>query len=507
MISYAQNFEDVILSRALKHVVDGFYIDIGAQDPIIDSVSLTFYERGWRGIHVEPNHVYANALREARPHETVIQAAIGRKGGIIQFWEFPETGLSTGIAEIASQHRSDNRPSKSTDVPCISLADLLDTYGNRPVHWLKIDVEGMEADVIGSWAPSSIRPWIVVVESTKPNSQEPSFMAWEPALKELGYQFVYFDGLNRFYVNSEQEDLKTFFGAGPNLFDAFELSERSIFVRNVIAAHAARDQERTQEIARLANVADGMSRDVSVVDAALDRALGFLADLRGATKGVQGEAGQHPTSGSENRAEFHALLADLALERVGRPPECSEQLKLTLQKIADLVEIEVHNISSLSHRVQTAEWQVEAARQRSTADLGTIADLSGMLEQKTRELDLVSGQLSAVLASTSWRVSAPIRWTGRRVRCALRPLLEQLYTAARRFPALKPFAWSLVSTVPPLKRKLVHFAQARASAAPEQHEAKLTEAAGSAADAPAIPIRDVPLSLRARQIFTDLSRN
>ena len=50
MISYAQNFEDVMLWRALKHVERGFYIDIGAQDPVVDSVSLAFYEQGWRGV-------------------------------------------------------------------------------------------------------------------------------------------------------------------------------------------------------------------------------------------------------------------------------------------------------------------------------------------------------------------------------------------------------------------------------------------------------------------------
>ena len=53
-VSYAQNFEDVMLWRALSHVDCGFYIDIGAHHPTIDSVSLAFYERGWTGIDVEP---------------------------------------------------------------------------------------------------------------------------------------------------------------------------------------------------------------------------------------------------------------------------------------------------------------------------------------------------------------------------------------------------------------------------------------------------------------------
>ena len=78
-ISYAQNFEDVMLWRALHHVENGHYIDIGAQDPVADSVSLAFYERGWRGVHVEPVPTHVAALRAARPDETVIEAAVARR--------------------------------------------------------------------------------------------------------------------------------------------------------------------------------------------------------------------------------------------------------------------------------------------------------------------------------------------------------------------------------------------------------------------------------------------
>ena len=52
--SYAQNFEDLMLYRALGKVERGFYIDIGAHHPEIDSVSKAFVDRGWRGVHVEP---------------------------------------------------------------------------------------------------------------------------------------------------------------------------------------------------------------------------------------------------------------------------------------------------------------------------------------------------------------------------------------------------------------------------------------------------------------------
>jgi len=221
--SYAQNFEDVILWRALKHVPNGFYVDIGAQDPVVDSVSLAFYEKGWRGVHVEPVARYAQMLREARPDELVIEAAVSQRKSSIQFTEILDTGLSTGDPRIAEIHAAKGFNVESKTVACIPLAEIFDNCGSKEIHWLKIDVEGMEQDVIRSWLPSKVRPWIVVVESTLPNSQEESFQEWESILVDLGYGFVYFDGLNRFYVSEGHTELKGAFGAGPNFFDNFEL--------------------------------------------------------------------------------------------------------------------------------------------------------------------------------------------------------------------------------------------------------------------------------------------
>lgn len=107
IVSYAQNFEDVMLWRALGHIEKGFYIDIGAQDPVVDSVSKAFYEHGWRGVHVEATPAYAEALRKNRPDELVIEAAVSDHIGEMTFYEIPETGLSTGdpaITPLASDN-------------------------------------------------------------------------------------------------------------------------------------------------------------------------------------------------------------------------------------------------------------------------------------------------------------------------------------------------------------------------------------------------------------------
>lgn len=224
VVSYAQNFEDAILWKALKHVKQGFYIDIGAQDPIVDSVSLAFYEQGWRGVHVEPSSFYANLLREARPDEEVIEAAISSVEKSLKFFEFPHTGLSTGDEAVARALAEKGFECRTLEVPCLPLSQLLDTYKDKEIGWMKIDVEGMERAVIESWLPSSVRPQIIVVESTVPMTSVPAHGAWESEVLRLGYTYVFFDGVNRYYVSDAHPELKSEFGLRLGVFDGVVLS-------------------------------------------------------------------------------------------------------------------------------------------------------------------------------------------------------------------------------------------------------------------------------------------
>lgn len=224
IVSYAQNFEDVMLWRALGHIEKGFYIDIGAHDPVVDSVSKAFYEHGWRGIHIEAIPTYAEALRKDRPDEMVIEAAVSDLNGQMTFYEIPETGLSTGDADIAYRHLKKNFEVQELTVACTTLAEVFALAGDQEIHWLKIDVEGMEKKVLIGWGDAKARPWIVVIESTLPNTQIETHEQWEHLLLERGYRHAYFDGLNRFYVSEKHSEFSNALQYGPNVFDNFTLS-------------------------------------------------------------------------------------------------------------------------------------------------------------------------------------------------------------------------------------------------------------------------------------------
>lgn len=246
VISYSQNFEDVILWRALSHIQGGCYVDIGAQSPDTDSVSRLFYDNGWRGVHAEPMPQYAGLLRASRPDETVLQVAVDERPGIIQFYSVKDTGLSTTDPAIAKQHRGAGFDVEEIRVPAVTLDTVLEQASGGVVHWLKIDVEGAEHRVINGWTGSGPKPWVLVIESTRPLSAEQSHELWEPAVLARGYSFVYFDGLNRFYVSDAHHELAAAFGAGPNVFDDFSLSPSSQFCALVNINYHALETEHAK---------------------------------------------------------------------------------------------------------------------------------------------------------------------------------------------------------------------------------------------------------------------
>lgn len=222
-VSYAQNFEDVLLHRALGDVKKGRYLDIGAQDPLIDSVSHAFYLEGWRGVHVEATPTYAGLLRNARPDEIVIQAAVTGASGTIEFHEFPKTGLSTGKLDIADRHEAAGFPKRTIVVPCVTVENLLDTDAGE-IHWMKVDVEGMELDVLRSWGESKKRPWVLVIEATYPSTQERTDHLWRDEVIGRGYTEAFFDGLSCYFVHEDHGELASRLAAPANVYDGFGIA-------------------------------------------------------------------------------------------------------------------------------------------------------------------------------------------------------------------------------------------------------------------------------------------
>jgi FkbM family methyltransferase len=220
-ISYAQNFEDVRLWRALKQFEHGFYIDVGANDPSHDSVTKAFYDHGWHGVNVEPMQDYYDALCQQRPRDATVQCVASDQPGEITFYGIPGTGLSTADPAVAQQRKDLGMNVRSLTVEARTLTSICEQYAaDRPIHFLKIDVEGHEETVLRGMDFSRFRPWIIVIETPWLRDH-----TWEHLVTDAGYQSVLFDGLNTWFLAEEHLSIKPAFDLPPCNLDNFRLCQ------------------------------------------------------------------------------------------------------------------------------------------------------------------------------------------------------------------------------------------------------------------------------------------
>ena len=195
-VSYAQHGEDVILWRAFAGRPSGTYVDVGAFHPTFDSVTRALYERGWRGVNIEPQADLIPAFEQERPEDTTICAAIGDHDGRVALSLTENLGWATIREDLAPL--ADDQARREVDVPLRSLESLFRELGITSVDVLKIDVEGAEPDVVRGMLAGDVRPTVCVVEGVAPGVGTSAGDEAVDMLVGAGYMHCLFDGLNHY---------------------------------------------------------------------------------------------------------------------------------------------------------------------------------------------------------------------------------------------------------------------------------------------------------------------
>ncbi len=368
-VSYAQNREDAVLWRVLGEYSPGFYIDVGAANPLIDSVTKAFSNAGWRGINIDPMPEPMELLREDRPRDINLQFALESERGSKRYFSVQRgNGLSTGIEEYATRYRDLGWPVDEIEVQVDTLANVCAQFVRDEIHFLKIDVEGSEESVLAGADFERYRPWIVVIEANAPyvlttpdhlpvdqpeHPSTPTHQSWEPLLTSARYQFVLFDGLNRFYVANEKADLF-----------AERLSAPCNVLDDVVAASELMDRDADrQEILRVAD--DDVQRARAEADVLRTQSEELFDALKSSTETLQ---------------------------------MSHDELDGAYQQLYELS----RHVSSLAARVHRRETELFHLEQRTS-----LSEQRASSSEEERAA--FARELHAVLSSRAWRITKPLR--------------------------------------------------------------------------------------------------
>ena len=411
MISYGQNFEDVLLARVFKGRSKGFYIDIGAMDPVEGSITKHFYDLGWSGINIEPDERFYDKLRLARPRDLNLCIAVGDTQEDRTFYQFEAQGLSTLSTENFRYFADKHFPYRELTVAVTTLADICRSYVHGPIDFLKIDAEGWEAAIIRGADWQCFRPLVLVIESTKPYSYIPTWHEWEPVLLEAGYRFTYSDGVNRYYVREESSELAACFEFPPNVLDNFQPYE-TVRLHNLHAAALAETEALTIQ---LAEARDQLAKALTEKDVERLR----MDELRQKMDALQAEYHKALERADAESAENRSLQGRL------------KELELRCEELArqrHSAEKQARSVESRLSAIQQDFEELRKANSLLTEQLGKEQERLQAAVAETKRLTAWVGKMSQDKAALTLRI-----WDLQRHLSALQGAdiaLNEMYTEA-----------------------------------------------------------------------------
>jgi len=196
-VTYAQNREDLIIAAFLTHVKDGFYVDVGAAHPVIDSVTKYFYDCGWSGINIEPIKRLHKLFNEQRPRDINLNYGIGNQESTLMLREYAGMEGRSTFSDNEKQEYAPIAKYKEYPVKIRTLESILSEVEPAKIHFLKIDVEGFEYEVLSGNNWERYRPELICIEANRVAEN------CQLLLAANGYKNIFFDGLNEYYLARE----------------------------------------------------------------------------------------------------------------------------------------------------------------------------------------------------------------------------------------------------------------------------------------------------------------
>ncbi|MBL8991045.1 MAG: FkbM family methyltransferase [Phycisphaerae bacterium] len=206
----SQNGEDHLLWALLGDEPPGYYVEAGAYDGLMYSVSAVFEQVGWSGLLVEPLPERAAECRANRPLSRVAQTALSRPGApaTATFTQMRQ-GEMLSYLDLTEGHRqrlareTEVTPA-SVEVPVATLDSLLSDHRGS-VGFCVFDVEGGELALLEGFSVERWRPRVMLIEDN-------TFGRDRTVVEHLagrGYRRIATADANDLYIRADDQEMLT----------------------------------------------------------------------------------------------------------------------------------------------------------------------------------------------------------------------------------------------------------------------------------------------------------
>ena len=211
LTSYAQTGEDIIVHRVLTamKIQQPTYLDIGAFHPIKFSNTMFFYERGSKGVCVEPDPQLCESFNIRRPRDICLNVGVGIKSeSDVPFFLMSPASLSTFSESEARRIAAYEgyEIDRIISVPILGISTILEDFFDTPPDFVSLDIEGNELEVLQGIDFAKCRPAVFCIETITftPDYTGHKNEDISALLSDGGYLAIADTYVNTIYVNAEQ---------------------------------------------------------------------------------------------------------------------------------------------------------------------------------------------------------------------------------------------------------------------------------------------------------------
>lgn len=175
---------------------DGFFVEVGANEPQAHSQTWGLEKAGWYGLLIEPSPALCDQLRRHRPQSKVLEVACGPPGAPSRArFHLAQNPLHSSL----DVGRTDFAPKidRSIEVDVKTLDRIIDETDTGPIDFVSIDVEGLQYEVLQGFTLARHRPRLLLIEDHLTGYRTHRYITGQ------GYRLVKRTGLNNWYVPVE----------------------------------------------------------------------------------------------------------------------------------------------------------------------------------------------------------------------------------------------------------------------------------------------------------------
>tara|TARA_A100001015_G_scaffold315390_1_gene427092 strand:- start:817 stop:1515 length:699 start_codon:yes stop_codon:yes gene_type:complete len=162
--SYSFGTIDILINYFFKNKSNGFYVDVGCQNPISNNNTYLLYKtKNWNGMNIDLDKKNIDLFNLIRKRDININAAVssGNFKKKIYFYH-SKSAINTIEKKISLIQKA--KVKKVIDVDTVTLDQLLLKNNINKIDFLSVDVEGHEIDVLNGFNINKYSPKIVVIE-------------------------------------------------------------------------------------------------------------------------------------------------------------------------------------------------------------------------------------------------------------------------------------------------------------------------------------------------------